>query len=78
MGFCATGNGYGWCAQASNVRRSFFAWEATPFMNVAGATVSVRPFFGWSRPCDDVSPIATSADLLPCLIPVYPALARRA
>ena len=37
-------------------------------------TVWLLPFDGLSRPCADVSPIATCAALLPALIPAYAAL----
>jgi hypothetical protein len=38
-------------------------------MNVAGATVSVVPAFRLSRPCEEVSPMETSAFELPALSP---------
>ena len=73
VGACATGNGYGCCAQASNLSRGFAL--ATSFMNVPGRTVSVCPATILSRPFDEVSPIATCAVAFPALMPAYPAAA---
>ena len=68
LGFWKTGYGYGWCAHASNLSRGFAF--ATSCANMPGDTVSELPASGLSRPCDDVSPIATSAFGFPDLMPV--------
>ena len=65
-------NGYGWCDQASNLRRGFAF--ATSSANVPGVWLGRRPV-GLSLPRADVSPIATSACRFPALIPVYAAAA---
>src|SRR4029077_8299805 len=73
LGFLKTGYGYGWCAHASHLSRGFAF--ATSCANMPGETVSELPVRGLSRPCDDVSPMATSAFGFPFLIPVYAAAA---
>ena len=67
VGLPFTGTGYGWWAQASNLRCLFAL--ATPSANVPGRTESVAPALGLLRPFEEVSPIATSAFELPALIP---------
>ena len=59
-------NGYGWCDQASNFSRGLaFASSST---NLPGECTGRTPF-GLSVPRADVSPMATSARVLPALIP---------
>src|SRR6187551_1089634 len=67
VGFMLTGYGYGWCAQASNFSRGFAF--ATSCAKRPGECVPDWPRSALSRPCDEVSPIATCAFEFPALIP---------
>jgi hypothetical protein len=67
VGFRYCGVGYGWCAHASNLSRGLAC--ATSCAKRPGECVSDWPFTSLSRPCVEVSPIATFARELPFLIP---------
>jgi len=60
-------DGYGWCAQASNLSLGFAF--ATSSANLPGECVSDTPGTRRSRPRADVSPMAIFASGLPDLIP---------
>ena len=65
-------DGYGWCDQASNLRRGLAF--ATSSANLPGECIGRIPV-GLSLPRAEVSPMATFALRFPALIPVYPAAA---
>src|SRR5918994_2350850 len=73
VGFIDGDVGYGWCAQASNLIRGRSLLSSSA--NLPGECVSCRSLRDVfrSRPFDAVSPIPTTARLLPALSPARPA-----